>query len=158
MARRWQNRYNALLSQQEEQSNSNEAQQQDADGISDLLDLAGGAQNNVRLSGLRAMLEEMNDPGSNNEAQDDDSEVDVNVEPGDVEHMDEDGVEEDQEGDYLFEDDENESDAEDFASAAEVESDHENSSVDMEDVENTIVKTRSIDQPRTVSISSAESL
>ena len=67
MARRWQNRYNALLSQQEGQGNNNEAQQQDEDGIADLLDLAGGAQNNVRLSGLRAMLQEMNDPDSNNE-------------------------------------------------------------------------------------------
>lgn len=157
MARRWQNRYNALLSQQEEQGNNNEAQQQDEDGIADLLDLAGGAQNNVRLSGLRAMLQEMNDPDSNNEAQDEESDVDV--EPGDVEDMDEDDVEDDQEGDYLFDDDANESDAEDFASAAEVESeDNENSSVVMEDADNSIVKTRSIDQPRTVSISSAESL
>ena len=159
MARRWQNRYNALLSQQEEQGNNNEAQQQDEDGIADLLDLAGGAQNNVRLSGLRAMLQEMNDPDSNNEAQDEESDGDDDVEPGDVEDMDEDDVEDYQEGDYLFGDDANESDAEDFASAAEVESeDNENSSVVMEDADNSIVKTRSINQPRTVSISSAESL
>lgn len=174
LARRWQSRLNVLLSQQERQDENARQQDEAAEELSDLLELAGDAQNNdnnmVRLenqstlSGLRAMLQQLNG-SAHNEGEDNDSDEEANVadEEPEVENMEEDEARENQDhsGDDDDDDDlldflgdENESESDDFASAAEDESD-DNDSVIMEDVDDVISKSeRAIDQPRSVSLSS----
>jgi len=163
LARRWQSRLNALLSQQDQQGDDGQR--------SELFD--GGARginldNRYTLSGLRLMLQQI----SGGHGEDEES---VSVDEGarderEVEEMDEE-VDESEEEHYVEDEDdlldlladENESDAEEMASDAEgdtipneaVASVDENDSVVMEDVSNSIGKGyRSIDQPRTISVSS----
>ncbi|KAL7534664.1 hypothetical protein ACHAXR_006022 [Thalassiosira sp. AJA248-18] len=162
LSRRWQARLNLLLSQQDRQDENARQQDEAAEEVSDLLDLAGGAQNNdnaaVRfenrstLSGLRAMLQQLSGDDALNE--DDDSEE----EEADVDNMEEDdtGENQDHDDDLLdFLEDENESDADEFFVPAVEEDSDENDSVVMEDVDDALAKgQRAADQPRTVSMSS----
>jgi len=171
LARRWQSRLNLMVSQQERQDENVRQQDEAAEEVSDLLDLAAGAQNNdnmvVRfgnrstLSGLRAMLQELNGD-AHDEGEDNDSDEEANAagEEPRADNMEEDEAEENHdhsgEDDDLLEflEDENESDSDDFVSVAEEDSD-DNDSVVMEDVDNGIAKgQRAADQPRTVSVSS----
>lgn len=182
LARRWQSRMNLLLGQQERDDNIRQ-QDEAAEELTDLLDLAGGARNNdnmaVRfenrstLSGLRAMLhqlgnesaEEAEDDESTEEAEDDESDEEANIddEEPEVEHMEEDGIGENEdnsgEDDNLLEflEDDGDSDSDDFLSVAEDEYD-DNDSVLMEDVDDPMAAKmqRTADQPRTVSMSSED--
>jgi hypothetical protein len=166
LARRWQSRLNVLLSQQERQADSIQEQEDAAEGLADLLDLAGGAGNNnvVRienrstLSGLRAMLHQLS--GDAHDGEDDES---VDEESAEDETQEADNMDEDDNQDNAVEDndllefleDDEESDSEEFESVAE-EDLEEVDSVVMEDVDvdTAVVKERAIDQPRTVSMSS----
>lgn len=168
LARRWQSRLNLLISQQGHQEENARQQDEAAEELSDLLDVAG-AQNNVpvrfehrsTLSGLRAMLQQLSDENGPNERDDNESEEDPDAADEELEAdgMEEDEMEDNQnhpgDDDDLLEflGDENGSD--DFASAAEEESD-DNDSVMMEDVDSTSLAKhqRAADQPRTVSMSS----
>lgn len=159
LARRWQSRLDAVLSQQEEQANE-DTQQQDA-AIADLLDLAGGSRihNLSRLSNLREVVQQLNGD-VNDEAQDGDDSEDEGAELG-VEDM---NMEVEGGGEDLldfFEDDggENDSDSDDFASVVAEDQVEDDGSVVMEDVNSSpVVKGRAADQPRTVSLSSDTSL
>jgi protein-L-isoaspartate O-methyltransferase len=164
LARRWQSRLNLLLSQQERQDENARQQDEAAEDLSDLLDLGGGAQNNnvaVRfenrstLSGLRAMLQQLNGD-THNEGEDDGYDEEANEEEEEeeepeVEQMEEDENEEDDEL-LEFLEAENDSDSGDFVSVAEDDPDG-NDSVVMEDA-SPVAKVRAIDQPRSVSMSS----
>lgn len=173
LARRWQNRLNALLSQQEQQVDNGQQQDDVAEELSDLVDLEGGAQNDnnmvVRfenrssISGLRAILQQLN--GDDNEGGENNSdeeaasgvadEEEEHEAVDDIDDMEEDDTEENhhsgQNEDRLeFLEDES---VDEFVSFEEEES------VVMEDmnVDNnaTVVKgERGADQPRTISMSS----
>ena len=159
LARRWQSRLNALLSQQDRQEEI--ARQEE---LSDLMDLAGGAMDNdnmVARHGLRSMLQHLSDNAHNEgDYNDSDEDPDMADEELVVDDMEEDDTRENHdhsgEDDNLSEflEDDNGSEFDDLPSVAEEDS-VENDSVIMEDVDNTIVKERrAVDQPRSVSMSS----
>jgi len=171
LARRWQSRVNLLLSQQEHQDENVRQQDEAAEELSDLLDLAGGTydDNNDNMtvrfdhrsarSGLRSMLQELNRDDAHNEEDDSDEEGgDAEEEPY-YDNMEEDETEEIQDhyggyDDILGFSGEYDSDSDDFLSVAEEELD-ENDSVVMEDAgDGTGKGQRATDQPRTVSMSS----
>jgi protein-L-isoaspartate O-methyltransferase len=167
LARRWQSRLNTLLSQQERQDENARLQDEAAEELSDLLDLAGGAhgneavqgENQSTLSGLRSMLQQLSG-NTNNGGDDNGSNNEANVAGDELMEEDEGRENQDQsddEGDddlLEFLEDEDGSESDDFASVAEEDSD-DNSSVVMEDVDTTISKgERAVDQPRSVSMSS----
>jgi len=178
LARRWQSRLSTLLSQQESQGENIRHQEEAAGDLLDMLGVAGAApngsgneivqlDNQATLSGLRAMLLELRGGATNNEDRDSDSDEEVNSGTEEEQDMDTEEVvhveEEDQrvpdsEEDDILEylGDEHESDSDDeFLSVGGIESDDENSSVVMEDVDHTVGKgQRSADQPRTISMSS----
>lgn len=176
LARRWQNRLNALLSQQEQQGDNNQQQDDVAEELSDLVDLEAGDQNDnnmvVRfenrssISGLRAILQQLNGDGNEGGENNSDEEVASGVADEEEHEADDDidNMEEDDTGENHHHSGQNEDllefledDSEDeFASLEEEES---TGSVVMEDVnvENnaTVVKgERAADQPRTISMSS----
>lgn len=146
-----------MLSQQESQQDESARQQDEAaEELSDLLDLAAGAPVGVetrRTSGLRSMLQQLGGDAPNEG--EDDSEEDTNI-PDDHEpeadSMEEDDVDENADDDDLLQFLEDDHDSDDFAS---IPSEDENDSVVMEDVDTTLAKSqRAADQPRTVSVSS----
>ena len=160
LALRWQSRLNSLLTRQEHQVEN--AQQNNISGeLSDIFDLVGAArdvnavdriENASTLSGLRAMLQQLNE-NANNEDDDNDSDEDSSVaynEDGD-EDMEEDDVGGNQ---GHSGEDEDDSDLDEFASVADEES-YENDSVMMEDVDRSPgTGHRAVDQPRSISLSS----
>ena len=178
LARRWQNRLNALLGQQEQQVDNGQQQDDVAEDLSDLVDLEAGAQNDnnnmvVRfenrssISGLRAILQQLNGDGNEGGGENNSDEEVASGVADEEEHEaddDIDNMEEDDTGENHRHSGQNEDllefledDSEDeFASLEEEES---TGSVVMEDVnvENnaTVVKgERAADQPRTISMSS----
>jgi len=171
LARRWQSRLNLLLSQQERQDENVRQQDEAAEELSDLLDLAGGAydhnndnmvmrfENRSALSGLRSIMQELNGNDAQNEEDDSGEEENDAEEEPDYDNMEEDETGEIQ--DHSGSDDdlleffgEHDSDSDDFLSVAEEELD-ENDSVVMEDADDGTGKgQRATDQPRTVSVSS----
>jgi len=171
LARRWQSRLNLLLSQQEHQDENVRQQDEAAEELSDLLDLAGDAydhdndnmvvrfENRSALSGLRSMVQELNGDDAHNEEEDSDEEDNDAEEELDYDNMEEDETEEieDHSGgddDILEFFGEHDSDSDDFLSVAEEELE-ENDSVVMEDANDGTGKgQRATDQPRTVSMSS----
>ena len=156
--RRWKSRLNLLQSQVANQDENAQQQDEAADALTDLLDGIAQNQNNT-LSGLMALLQQLNGNGpGDGETNESDNEEDA-VEDDGVENMEDDQAEEGQDRsddeDELLEllEDEDNSDSDDFLSVAEREPD-ENDSVVMEDVESAISKgQRAPDQPRTVSMS-----
>lgn len=152
MALRWQSRLNSLLTRQGPAGEN--AQQNDVFGdLSDIVDVLGARDNNnSTLSGLRAMLQQLND-NANNEDDDNDSDEDSSVTENEDggEDMEEDdaGVNHGHSGE-----DEDGSDFDDFASVADEEP-YENDSFMVEDVDSSIgTGQRAINQPRSVSLSS----
>lgn len=182
LARRWHNRLNAFLAAQQEQGQqrldhhnvNNHAVAMD---VLDLVGLLDGREGD--LAGLRLMLQQqiVEDDILDDEEVDSDREEEGENEAEDMDHdMEDDAVEsqedaepQEEEDDDLLEffDDDNESESEDFVSIAEVETAPvaaslssaeslmaDNDSVMMDVVEH--AKRRAHDQPRTVSISSAD--
>ena len=154
MALRWQSRLNSLLTRQGHEGEN--AQQNDVFGdLSEIFDLVGARDNNNSiLSGLRAMLLQLND-NANNEDDDNDSDEDSSVAENEDggEDMEEDdaGVNHGHSGE---DEDEDDSDFDDFASVADEEL-YENDSFMAEDVDSSIgTGQRAINQPRSVSLSS----
>ena len=147
-----------MLSQQESQQDESARQQDEAaEELSDLLDLAAGAPVGVETRRLRSMLQQVGGDAPNEG--EDDSEEDTNI-PDDHEPeadgMEEDDVDENADDDDLLQFLEDDHDSDDFASIpSEGESGDENDSVVMADVDTTLAKSqRAADQPRTVLVSS----
>jgi len=173
LARRWQSRLNLLLSQEDSRDDSARQRDEAAQEVSDLLDLAGGAQNNnmivqignqFTISALRTMLQPMSniapDEGGDNDFNDEENSVEEeqgadNMEEDDAWEIQHDSDEDD--GLLEFFEDGNESESDDFASAVEEDSDDDDSVI-MEDVDHVdtaiAASQRGGDQPRSVSISS----
>lgn len=160
LARRWQSRLNALLSQQQEseQGESEQYQHRAAEDLFNLLDAGMGQNNNAvlvgdrsTLAGLRSLMQgELS--GINSEEEEDSSSED----DGEAIEMEEDHSDE-EEGDAEGDANEDEDLLEFLADENEsVTSGRDrNNSVVMEDVEDLVATgQRSADQPRTVSISS----
>jgi len=160
LARRWQSRLNALLSQQQEseQGESEQYQHRAAEDLFNLLDAGMGQNNNAvlvgdrsTLAGLRSLMQgELS--GVNSEEEEDSSSED----DGEAIEMEEDHSDE-EEGDAEEDANEDEDLLEFFADENEsVTSGRDrNNSVVMEDVEDLVATgQRSADQPRTVSVSS----
>ncbi|KAL7461521.1 hypothetical protein ACHAXS_001939 [Conticribra weissflogii] len=161
LARRWQSRLNALLSQQDQLGDHGQRSELFNGGTSGI-----NLDDRSTLSGLRLMLQQI----SGGHGEDEESvSVEESARDHEVEDMDEE-VDESEDEHHVEEDDllelladENDSDSEELASDTEgdtnrteaVASVDENDSVVMEDVSDSIGKGyRSIDQPRTISVSS----
>jgi len=160
LALRWQSRLNSLLNRQGHQIET--AQHNDISGeLSDIFDLVGAARdvnavdrigNASTLSGLRAMLQQLNENANN---QDDDNDSDEDSSVADNDDGDE-GMDEDHAGDYQGHsgEDDDDSDLDEFASVADEEP-YENDSVIMEDADRSPgTGHRAVDQPRSISLSS----
>jgi len=125
--------------------------------LSDIFDLVGAnavdrIENASTLSGLRAMLQQLNENANN---QDDDNDSDEDSSIVDDEDGDED-MEEDDAGDNQGHsgEDEDDSDLDEFVSVADEEP-YENDSVIMEDADRSPgTGHRAVDQPRSISLSS----
>lgn len=182
LARRWQSRLNVILSHQQARHGDNDEQNDTAD-LSNLLgpqvvgnlgnrnvalNLAMNPEDRVTISGLRLLLNQMDDDAHVDEEEESDSEGDDIHEDHDIENMDEEGEGVDHD-DLEFLDDENEeSDSDSFLSVAEVLEEpaslddlDDTDSVIMEDADDTHTMNfsvekgqRSLDQPRTISVSS----
>jgi len=172
LARRWQSRLNALLSQQEdnEQGESEQHQHQAAEDLFNLLDAETGQNNNAvpvrvgdrsTLAGLRSLIQEhLRDIDSDVEEQEEEDEEDDSAYEGEAIDMEEDfSVEDEGEDEEAAEGGANEDEdlleflADEHESVASGRG--RNNSVVMEDVENLVATgQRSADQPRTVSVSS----
>lgn len=168
MARRWQSRFNALLSQQHENElgESEQHQHQAAEDLFSLLNEGTGQNNNAvlvrvgdrsTLAGLRSLIQEqLRDVGSEAEEEGDSASEDE----GGAIDMEEDHSDED-EGDEEEDGEEDASEDEDLLEFLADENESvtsgrgRNNSVVMEDVTDLVATgQRSADQPRTVSVSS----
>jgi len=180
LARRWQSRLSTLIGRQQEPQDENIRHQDEAArDLFNIFRVAGAAPNNNHneaeeldsqstLSGLRAMLQELNGDADDSEDEDSNSDEETNnnggeepgmdimedIRPEEENQYDDPPEEEDDILEYLEGEHESGSD-DDFLSVGETDSDDENDSVFMQDVDHAIAKgQRGADQPRTVSMSS----